>query len=63
MGHHRSQEIVGAAERLGFALEIHLLILVERFGIDRHASIENWIQRVPFRAGEEQFDDLLHLFE
>jgi hypothetical protein len=53
VGNHRREEIVGAAEHLGLALEVHLAVLVEPLHIDRHAGIEDRVELVAVRAAEE----------
>ena len=55
------RKLVGAAERLGLALEVHLAVLVELVHIDRHARIEDRVELVAVGAAEEQLHHLLHL--
>jgi hypothetical protein len=44
--HDGRQEVVGSAEDLGFALEVDLLILVERGCVDHDAGIKDRVELV-----------------
>ena len=46
VGQDRGEEAVGADERLGLALEVHLAVLVESVQVDRHAGIEDRVELV-----------------
>ena len=54
VGQDRREEAVGAAERLGLALEVDLAVLVELLVVDRHAGIEDRVELVAVGAAEEQ---------
>jgi hypothetical protein len=58
---HRRKESVGAAEHLGLALEVDLLVLVKRLSIDGHAGIEDRVELVAVSAAEKHRHHLPHL--
>ena len=46
----RGEESVHAPERLGFALEVHLPVLVELLLVDRDAGVEDGVEQVAVRS-------------
>ena len=50
IGQDRGEEIVGAGESLGFALEIYLAVFIEVVLIDGDAGVENGVQLVAVGA-------------
>jgi len=57
VGQDRRQEAVGAGERLGFALEVDLVVLVEVLDVLRGADVEDGVELVAFDATEVQLDE------
>ena len=59
---HRRQEGVGAHERLGAALELHLPVLVQLAPVDRHTGVQDRIEAVAVLPAQVAPHELLDLF-
>ena len=57
----RRQEAVGAQERLGLALEIHLPVLVEPLAVVGHAGVEDRVEPVAVGTAQVERDELVDL--
>ena len=57
----RGEEAVGAQERLGLALEVHLPVLVELLPVDGDAGVEDRVEPVAVRAAEVQRHEFVDL--
>ena len=61
VGQQGGEEVIGAAECLGLALEVHLAILVQAGFVCRHTGVQHRVEPVPVRSLQILADERLHL--